>query len=864
METETEKELAIVPSLSTPHSDSDQKQRLFQCSTCKRAFTRGDHLTRHVRSHTRQKPYVCPTCTKCFSRADLLKRHAAGHESDRQCSNKRRKPATVRVNRVIQACEACAQNHLRCEDVKPCSRCWKKGIACRVPASTGSDEIDAMRAAEDLLELSMNVDDSAVSNIVVGQPGLTGPDVRAGVVHDSTTTPSTINGLDGSNHNSLQQPTQNDQSMPELTLGTSLSSPDPCLSGIRTPRGVMDFSFDWNVELNDLDLGFLDQYNTQIPFNAETPSTDITLSPEQHRSSQTPHHGVAVRAEAFRRSVWRYLPQSSLHFGAAEESNLALPEAERGNSHSHPEHRINSHRRAIQEYLSQVTRDKILAFVLGTCNAANVPRIVSAFPSVELLDSLLQYFLTSRSHGAKHWLHFPTFSPSRVRPALLAVIIAAGAVLTPDTPLRKLGFALQEASRLSLANTFEEDNSVIRDLQMLQCMELQLEIGMWSGISRKMEISESFLQPLVTMLRRGGRFRHSTYPQFFPGKDDEGEALENKWRQWVHEESYLRLVYRVFEHDRQSSMALLKLPLISYSEMQLPLPASEDLWRATSAETWKALCLSEFDGMVKRPSLTDCINDLEYLNQHEVASIAFLFMIWGMVWESSIHANNSLIMSSRHQELTRLLEDFRVTSHVFAQGSNCNIEIVLELMLMHLHVSLEDMQLFAGLEGQEEARRVFPDLKDWVTAPQARQALWHAGQVLRSVRKLSKGLVRDFNAIAVYHAGLVFWVYGFLKNSVIGSSTASTSEFSQFVCLEDTDTIDVRRFITLDRGTPVFQGSNAQQPFVQISDTSSTMDALVHILKGSHDIADGADGSCPPLVENLVQLMEGLRTAAKQ
>jgi hypothetical protein len=30
--------------------DSDQSQRLFQCSTCKRSFTRADHLTRHVRA----------------------------------------------------------------------------------------------------------------------------------------------------------------------------------------------------------------------------------------------------------------------------------------------------------------------------------------------------------------------------------------------------------------------------------------------------------------------------------------------------------------------------------------------------------------------------------------------------------------------------------------------------------------------------------------------------------------------------------------------------------------------------------------------------------------------------------------------
>jgi hypothetical protein len=35
---------------TAPNPELDQPQRLFQCSTCKRSFTRADHLTRHVRA----------------------------------------------------------------------------------------------------------------------------------------------------------------------------------------------------------------------------------------------------------------------------------------------------------------------------------------------------------------------------------------------------------------------------------------------------------------------------------------------------------------------------------------------------------------------------------------------------------------------------------------------------------------------------------------------------------------------------------------------------------------------------------------------------------------------------------------------
>lgn len=46
---------------------------------------------------------------------------------------------------------------------------------------------------------------------------------------------------------------------------------------------------------------------------------------------------------------------------------------------------------------------------------------------------------------------------------------------------------------------FEKSNAVTRDLKALQAFMLSLEVGMWSGFKRKMEIAESFLQPLLTV-----------------------------------------------------------------------------------------------------------------------------------------------------------------------------------------------------------------------------------------------------------------------------------------------------------------------------------------------------------------------------
>jgi len=653
---------------------------------------------------------------------------------------------------VVQACEACSQSHLRCEDEKPCSRCRKKNIHCRVPEQPDdSVELDAVavHAAQDLLDLSNGFDfptplqsretsqlaltpktDTHSSTVQYGRSSATmsasgdgpvdnsvAPRGRAHT-HTLTTDPSPATGqryIDSSGNgmaffdNQIQPHFDEtpgiDPFLPDYF--NNMPQMDAFFSGQATPRGLMDLSFDLDIGLTDVDLGLLDQYNFQVPFAADTPSTDAqdTQVPEQHWPESD---SVPVRTEAFKQSVWRYLPQPNKDFGGSEQGNLAFADPEKGTNRR--PHFIQ--RRVVTESLTRVSRDRLMALVLGTCSRENVGRISSAFPGIELLDTLIQVFLTSPSLDAQWWFHLPTLSPSKLSPELLGCVVSAGAASTPDTPLRKLGFALQEASRIGQARAFEADNSAIRELQNLRALLLELQVGMWSGIrwvlcyiahasqtltphSRKMEISESFLQPLVTMLRRGGRFRRSTWKEISPTTDEQGTSLEEKWQRWVHQESFLRLTYRTFELDRQSSMALLKPPLISYAEMQLPLPSPSPLWHAPTATAWKAAYIHNARMTLERPSALEIFLDLGQLARYDSASTIYLHMVWGMCWElrqisaltvrAPPQANNSLVLSSRHSELTKQLEDF----HVHSPPLNKSNEMILELMLVHLNAPLD-------------------------------------------------------------------------------------------------------------------------------------------------------------------------------
>jgi hypothetical protein len=85
-----------------------------------------------------------------------------------------------------------------------------------------------------------------------------------------------------------------------------------------------------------------------------------------------------------------------------------------------------------------------------------------------------------------------------------------------------------------------------------------LDIGLWSGFKRKMEIAQSFAQPIIIvrppsifeffettltvgqMLRRAGAFAPSNQMSADPRLEDSEAVLESKWRKWAERESFKR------------------------------------------------------------------------------------------------------------------------------------------------------------------------------------------------------------------------------------------------------------------------------------------------------------------------------------
>jgi hypothetical protein len=192
--------------------------------------------------------------------------------------------------------------------------------------------------------------------------------------------------------------------------------------------------------------------------------------------------------------------------------------------------------------------------------------------------------------------------------------------------------------------------------------------------------------------------------------------------------------------------------------------------------------------------------------------------------------------------------------------------ILQELFMMNLHVSFEELQLFAGKEGSEEAHRVYPFLRQWFDKPLSRKAIFYAGQILRAADMFPSSQLRDFYAVALYHSALCFWVYGMCS---MGSSPSDRiqdhhmgGEVEEPVWLDGEETFNTNRFVATSRGIPMIRASSRlgeEGGGCRVDNPKAIMETIIHIMR--RNCSPGSN-VLPPLVETLGQLMTDLGNAA--
>jgi hypothetical protein len=207
-----------------------------------------------------------------------------------------------------------------------------------------------------------------------------------------------------------------------------------------------------------------------------------------------------------------------------------------------------------------------------------------------------------------------------------------------------------------------------------------------------------------------------------------------------------------------------------------------------------------------------------------------------------------------------------------------------EFLLMLLYVDLDNVQRFAGKHGEVEARRAYALLETWAMDEQSRNAVCHAGQVLRAGRAVPQYGLRGFEAIALYQATLVLWVYGVLQcavvpaksskekagqNHPVPSTVSASNEFflprqnegDKRVLLDGPVIADVKRYVELGQGAPglsLERGINQTDKFCDLRNSQSVMAVGVSVLESNYTSNSGKEKNLPPLPGRLRDLMQAL------
>lgn len=284
----------------------------------------------------------------------------------------------------------------------------------------------------------------------------------------------------------------------EIEMGLSLALNHSSLIEFTETNMQLDF------DLTEVDYGLIDFFST----NGVKEGVNLDTDPVENADSE-----IALGVEAFHRSSLSAWNPDHRDHAFADHDNLSVSRS----VIEHTELNISYKPPTLCEKLSSSSRDLIYGMVLHTSKRGNLAGIIKSFPSSELLDRLIQDYFQFQKRQVDSWIHCPSFQPNSEGPEILTALASAGATLSPIASIRKLGYALMEMARLRLhaivcpsliylrpfrltsGSQCETDNSITRDLRLSQAYALLINVGLWSGNGRKMEIAESSAQNLVTV-----------------------------------------------------------------------------------------------------------------------------------------------------------------------------------------------------------------------------------------------------------------------------------------------------------------------------------------------------------------------------
>lgn len=470
--------------------------------------------------------------------------------------------------------------------------------------------------------------------------------------------------------------------------------------------------------------------------------------------------------------------------------------------------------------LQESTRDKLLAITQSflhkaldihkdgsnSSSSGESPGSAVSHSNFVLLPParVLEYFLKSYTNSFERY--YPTSARGvldtnelmqnyndKASSLLILMMIAQGAMTIPSIEARWLTGGFTEACRISLFDLIEKNIIMAGDPIVLRAALLFTVQAAWSGDKWQMDIAMGQRGMYFAMLRHSGilDFRPVSTPQM-----NGNTTTEMLWRDWMQQESRSRLIYSWVMVDQDLSLFHDTAPLFSVTEFGAPMPDSDRLWQAQTAVEWSETFnqVHEFSngyssvGSGVRPlSLRDLfrsflddeivVQDIQEIHltpmhlrlllhplQTLVSQYCQLLSCFSDSVVSSRSRNRALTAAStrvRLEEVQALLGRwFDLSSRYLKSNPICPM-MQANLVMFHL-ISMNAVTNFPEIERLARREGVDGTYQQllWMhkkCLSDVQEAITHAGQVMRLIREMPRGIRPPWWAAAVYRAGLVLW-----------------------------------------------------------------------------------------------------------
>ncbi|KAF5626820.1 uncharacterized protein FTJAE_9492 [Fusarium tjaetaba] len=275
---------------------------------------------------------------------------------------------------------------------------------------------------------------------------------------------------------------------------------------------------------------------------------------------------------------------------------------------------------------------------------------------------------------------------------------------------------------------------------------------------------------------------------------DPAQSDDWAWKAWARTESFKRLISTVIMIDAWWASRQNTEPLICTSVVQLEMSASIDLYRSSSAKSWRSGCRNAGTNPTTEPVIirmhAPSITLTPLQETSPIGMTGLLSVIWARILQHQHQSRGARDINGDQptasvdastetgNNILRVLGDIYTNYSRFLRYRNPNCIAQWHFLNLNVLANLEIFEMASGRNGAESAYAALQEIANWSQTQYARRACLHAAgiYVAMSRRRANDGVMLHSD-MSLFTAALVLGLYVFMMQPNEGHTDADTESF---------------------------------------------------------------------------------------